>query len=79
MDNQIKIKQYAASICDKFENLLDEHNIDIPDEDREGGDGEARIYGSTYAALEEAVGEVLVALINEVKSNINADIDKYSY
>lgn len=58
-----KLKIYAAAICDKFEDLLEEHNITIPDEEREGLEDEARIYGSTYERLESEVFDILKKLI----------------
>lgn len=50
-----KLKVYshniAANLIDIFEEFLDEHDINIPDEEREGNEGEARIYGNTYDDL----------------------------
>lgn len=52
-------REYALLICDCFETLLDEHDIKIPNEDREGNDGEACIYGDDWGNLIEHVNEYL--------------------
>lgn len=41
----------AADIVDEFEDLLDKYDITIPDEEREGAEDEARIYGQAYDEL----------------------------
>lgn len=50
-----KLKVYshniAANLIDIFEECLDEHDITIPDEEREGNEDEARIYGKVYDDL----------------------------
>lgn len=55
----------ARRIIDKFEDLLDEHGINIPDGDRTGSEGEAPIYGCTYADLIEEICEILYDYIDE--------------
>ena len=65
-----KSRQLAIDIIDIFEELLAEHDIYIPDEDREEYDEddedydedeceEACIYGSTYYQLEDEITELL--------------------
>ena len=75
--NDIKLRKYSIAICELFEDLLDMHNIDIPDDDREGEEDEARLYGTTYYDLEDAVTDILYKLIkdveNQVGKTINAD------
>lgn len=62
----------AASILDVFENLLEKHNVTIPDEDREGAEEEARLYGGTYFELEDKIVEILTPYIqNQVDENGN--------
>lgn len=75
----IRIREWAASILDKFENILDEHSISIPDESREGAEEEACIYGMTYAKLEDDITNLLCLLIKTIKENPDADIEEYSY
>ena len=41
--NTIKLRQFSADICEVFEDLLDKHNITIPDKNREGDESEARL------------------------------------
>lgn len=76
MNDIIKVRLTAALICDIFEELLNKHDITIPDEDRTGSEGEARLYGCTYFDLELAVTDILRSLVEEVKANPDA---KYEY
>lgn len=50
-----RVKQLTIDILDSFETLLDEYNIDIPDEFREGEESEARLYGENYYKLEDLI------------------------
>ena len=77
--NYISTRQYAANICDCFEDLLEKHDIDIPDEARTGSDRESRIYGCTYDDLEYVVNRELHKLVDEIKGNPEATIDFYNY
>ena len=63
---EIKTRPYAVAILDLFEDILDEHGIDIPDDSREGEEGEARIYGATYYDLEDAVVDLLHKFASEI-------------
>lgn len=74
----VKVRKTALDICELFENLLDEHNIDIPDDDREGDESEARIYGMTYAELEEDVKEILIKFAEKIKRD-DVELDQYEY
>ena len=76
MNDTIKVRHTAVAICELFEELLDKHDITIPDEDRTGSEGEARLYGCTYFDLELAVTDILRSLVEEVKANPDA---KYEY
>lgn len=58
----IKLREYSVEIVELFEELLEKHNITIPDEDRTGDEGEARLYGMTYSDLEDDVLHVLCKL-----------------
>ena len=71
---EVKTRPYAASICDLFEELLDEHGIDIPDEDREGNEEEAHLYGATYYNLEDAVLEILHKFASEIDPECNVEL-----
>lgn len=74
----IKLRPIANEICELFEDLLDKHNIDIPDEDREGNEEEARIYGMTYAELEDKVKEILVDFAEQIKRD-DVELEEYEY
>ena len=74
----VKVRKTALDICELFEDLLDTHNIDIPDEDREGDENEARIYGMTYAELEDNVRDILIAFAEKIKRD-DVTLDEYEY
>ena len=79
MDNTIKVRLTAAFICDIFEELLDKHGITIPDDDRTGSEGEARLYGLTYFDLERGITDILRSLIEEVKAKPDAQCEYNDY
>lgn len=54
----------AAMMVDEFEEILDQYDITIPDEEREGGDDEARIYGTAYDKLLSNVELRVIATLN---------------
>ena len=62
-------REYAIDILDCFEELLDEKGIDIPSLDREGNDGEARLYGCEYADLEDCIVELLEQFESEIRKD----------
>lgn len=76
--SKVKVRRIANEICELFEDILDKHNIDIPDEDREGNEGEARIYGMTYAELEDKVKEILVDFAEQIKRD-DVELEEYEY
>ena len=49
----------AIEILEFFEDMLEEKDITIPDEDRTGDESEARLYGMTYADLEDRIADLL--------------------
>jgi hypothetical protein len=71
----IKLREYSVEIVELFEELLDKHDITIPDEDRTGDEGEARLYGCTYSDLEDDVLCILSQLVLRVKKLPDAEID----
>lgn len=60
-----KYKGIAIRILDAFEEMLEEKNITIPDDDRSGDPSEARIYGCTYANLEDEIADILRSHFHE--------------
>ena len=71
----IKLREYSVEIVELFEELLEEHNITIPDEDRTGDESEARLYGTTYSNLEYDVLHILNQLMFKIKQLPYAEID----
>ena len=71
----IKLREYSVDICEQFEDLLEENDITIPDDEREGEPNEARIYGKTYSCLEYDVLNILNELINDLLKHPDANID----
>ena len=60
-----KERKIAIMILDIFEDMLEEKGIMIPDEDRTGDEGEACLYGMTYANLEDEIYSLLCENIDE--------------
>ena len=73
------LQLFSAAICNLFEDLLEEHDITIPSSDREGEDGEARIYGDVYFDLEAKVTGILAELCEEVKASPDIEINIEDY
>ena len=55
----VNTHELSSGILDLFEDMLEEKGITVPDEDREGDTGEARLYGMTYADLQDKVENIL--------------------
>lgn len=60
-----KERKIAIMILDIFEDMIEEKGIMIPDEDRTGDEGEACLYGITYANLEDEIYSLLCEYIDE--------------
>jgi len=54
-----KDRECAGEILEKFEELLAQNDIKIPNNDREGEKDEACIFGRDYYDLEDAIVEIL--------------------
>ncbi len=78
--NELYVRGFAIKICGLFEELLDENDITIPCENREGEEDEARIFGDVYYDLEDNVTGILVGLCEEVKctSDIMINVEDYN-
>lgn len=77
---EVTLRPYAMEICELFEDLLDEHDITIPDEDDEQRepDNTARLYGMTYAKLEDEVVGMLCKFASEIDPRCNVElVDSY--
>ncbi len=65
----------AASICGLFEEILEKYDITIPDKEREGAEDEARLYGTTYYALEDDIIKCLNEFAEQNKYNVAKEVD----
>ena len=61
-------RQHAINILDMFEDVLDKHNLYIPDDDRTGSLDEACIFGTTYGNLEDEISYYLDSVSESKKS-----------
>lgn len=57
----------AVEIVELFEDLLDEYGMMVPDDDRRGDEGEAPIYGCTWANLVDDIAYFLEQHYGEVE------------
>ena len=62
----VNVRDIAGDICEMFEGLLESKDISIPDDDRTGEDGEARLYGMTYAECIDSLTELLTNVVKDV-------------
>lgn len=76
---EIGARNWVAAIADVVEDLLDEHGIYIPDDDRNGDEGEACLYGKAYSDLENDIADILTNLFTTIKENPDVNMDFYSY
>lgn len=69
------LRYWAGAIIDKFEELLNKYDIILPNEDREGNEDEAAIYGTDYYQLEDEITNLLerLAATKNVRNNINCN------
>lgn len=85
-DETINLRNYAASIIDTFEDFLDTKcvNIDgnkvvleIDNDEKEGDDSEAIIYGTEYDELINSLLVPLVELVEEARKTKYNNIDTF--
>jgi len=71
---KVYTQEVARDIIDTFEDVLNEHCISIPDDNRTGDCDEAAIYGETYdwmlASIGHKIGHLMEALGIEYKEGI---------
>lgn len=70
---KVYAREFAAEIVDIFEDFLDNKGIEIPNEDKEGDEGEAIIYGTDWDSLMYEVIHVLEILCNEAGVEVNTE------
>ena len=59
-------KETTVCILDMLEDMLEEKDITIPDDDRNGDEGEGRLYGTTYGNLFDQIDAFLVELLEGI-------------
>lgn len=72
---KINAREWVAAICDTVEDMLSEYDIKIPDEERNGEENEACLYGRSYDIVADSVQNILQQLVDEVKANPTAEYD----
>lgn len=55
--------------------MLSEYDIKIPDEERNGEENEACLYGRSYDIVADSVQNILQQLVDEIKENPTAEYD----
>lgn len=68
-DGELHIRQISAEIADIFDSLLADNDIIVPDEDREGNEDEAPLYGATYSDFEDGITEQLADIVAGVRAS----------
>jgi hypothetical protein len=68
-DGELHIRQISAEIANIYDDLLASNDIMVPDEDREGNEDEAALYGSTYSEFEDGITEQLANIVTGVRSS----------
>lgn len=72
---KINAREWVAAICDAVEDMLSEYDIKIPDEERNGEENEACLYGRSYDIVADSVQNILQQLVDEIKENPTAEYD----
>ena len=75
----IKLRPYAAIVCDIVNDLLDEYHIVIPDKGRGECDEETALLGVAYDKLEEQVTDVLKNVVKEINEMLKITVDNTNY
>ena len=69
-----KLRQYSACISDIVEDFLEEHNINIENDEKQDSDNPAIIYGTDYDVLDQKITGTLDKLISDYNKNIIAAV-----
>ena len=69
-----KLRQYSACIIDIVEDFLEEHNINIENDEKQDSDNPAIIYGTDYDELDQKITDTLDKLISDYNKNIIAAV-----
>ena len=68
-DGALHIRHISANIADIFECVLADADILIPDDEREGDEDEAALYGDTYSDFEDGITEELAKIVAGHRAN----------
>ena len=69
-----KLRQYSACIIDIVEDFLEEHNINIENDEKQDSDTPAIIYGTAHDVLDHKITGTLAKLISDYNKNIIAAV-----
>ena len=69
-----KLRHYSACIIDIVEDFLEEHNINIENDEKQDSDNPAIIYGTDYDVLDQKITGTLDKLISDYNKNIIAAV-----
>ena len=69
-----KLRQYSACIIDIVEDFLEEHNINIENDEKQDSDNPAIIYGTDYDVIKQKITGTLDKLISDYNKNIIAAV-----
>ena len=69
-----KLRQYSACIIDIVEDFLEEHNINIENDEKQDSDNPAIIYDTDYDVLDQKITGTLDKLISDYNKNIIAAV-----
>lgn len=77
----LSLHDLATEIIENcIETVLDDNNIDIPDEDRTDEEGESNIYGQTFSNLCDAIEGHLAEAFEPLKKGIDRIVEpEYEY
>ena len=64
----------AADVMDVFENILAEHDIKLPSEDRQGEENEAMIFGETYYNMESEVEDLIYKCVKQICDDVTNNL-----
>lgn len=77
--SDVDLKLFSSRICDEFEGILQDFDIYIPSEDREGEEYETHLYGTERDTVKDGVAKILVEFVEEFKKNPDIEIDDEDY
>ena len=72
--NKIYTRNIAAEIIEEFENILDKHNICIPDKERTGDENKSCLFGNTYSDLIDNVEYHIKETLKKIKEHPDSEI-----